>query len=116
MTTLSATGRLPAGHPIHTLTEKQLQGTITDMATLLGWRWFHVHDSRRSPAGFPDLVLVHPGQGRTLWRELKTAKGRVSPDQKVWLADLVAAGEDADVWRPADLASGRVLAELRGQG
>ncbi|MEO9246443.1 VRR-NUC domain-containing protein [Citricoccus nitrophenolicus] len=96
------------------LTEKQLQGTITDMATMLGWRWYHTHDSRRSAPGFPDLVMIHTGQGRTIWRELKTAKGRVSPAQRDWLADLVAAGEDAAVWRPADLASGRILAELRG--
>lgn len=114
MTTLSHTGRLPAGHPIHTLTERQLQGTITDMATMLGWRWYHTHDSRRSPAGFLDLYLVHAIQKRTMLREIKTTKGRLRPAQRDWLADLRAAGEDADVWRPADLASGRVLAELRG--
>lgn len=114
MRTISNTGRLPTNHPLNTLTERQLQGTITDMATMLGWRWYHVHDSRRSAPGFPDLVMVHTGQARTIWRELKTTKGRVSPAQRAWLADLEAAGEDAAVWRPSDLASGRILAELRG--
>lgn len=113
-TPLGNTGRLPAGHPVDTLTEAQLQGTITDMATLLGWRWYHTHDSRRSVPGFLDLYLVHAGQRRVMLREIKTTKGRLSPAQRDWLADLKAAGQDADVWRPADLTSGRILSELRG--
>lgn len=111
-TPLGNTGRLSQGHPVESLTERQFQGTVEDMARMLGWRIYHTHDSRRSQPGFPDLVLVHPKHG-VLWRELKTVKGRVSPAQRDWLADLMAAGEDADVWRPADLTSGRILAELR---
>lgn len=114
MTTLSPTDRLPTGHPVDTLTERQFQGTVEDMARALGWRIYHTHDSRRSAPGFPDLVMIHVRQKRTLWRELKTARGRVSPSQREWLADLLAAREDAAVWRPTDLASGRILAELRG--
>jgi hypothetical protein len=75
---------------------------------------YHTHDSRRSPSGFPDLVIVGD---RVLYRELKTAKGKVSDAQAAWLHALVLAGQDACVWRPADLLSGligRRLAKLAG--
>jgi hypothetical protein len=45
-------------------------------------------------------------------RELKTEKGRVTPDQQRWGHLLRQAGQNWDVWRPADLHSGRVQAEL----
>ena len=40
------------------LREKQVQSAILDVARLLGWRVYHTFDSRKSEAGFPDLVLV----------------------------------------------------------
>lgn len=92
--------------------EAVLQMRVEQHARTLGWLAYHTHDSRRSAAGFPDLVLVHDRQARVLYRELKTARGRVSPDQQRWLTALAAAGQDAAVWRPADLISGRVLDEL----
>lgn len=69
-------------------------------------------------AGFPDLVLVH-GQymqlaaygegkvtipGRTIWAELKSDSGKLSPEQILWL-DLLIDTEGAEVylWRPSDL-------------
>lgn len=71
-----------------TMTEAQFQSAII------------THDSRRSPAGFPDLVLVHPIKRRTIFRELKAMKGRVSAAQVQWLDALASAGQDAGVWRP----------------
>ena len=75
---------------------------------------YHNPDSRRSQAGFPDLVLISSTRRRALFRELKKQDGRVSPQQKVVLAAMTAAGLDAAVWRPSDLASGRIARELRG--
>ena len=92
--------------------EVQLQNHIIQMATALGWDYFHVHDSRRSPAGFPDLVLVHPRKRICLVRELKTERGRFRPKQEQWLQDLRVAGIDAGVWRPGDVVSQRVQREL----
>lgn len=92
--------------------EATLQTQIERLARTLGWRIYHTHDSRRSNPGFPDLVLVHARQRRVLWRELKTQKGRVRPEQRAWLDDLTAAGEDAAIWRPSDLIEGRVAQEL----
>ena len=85
-----------------TMREKQLQDAIVAAAQRLGWLVYHTHDSRRSQPGFPDLVLVHPGRGRILYRELKTMTGKVTTDQQKWLDALAAAGADVGVWRPTD--------------
>jgi len=49
--------------------------------------------------GFPDLVLAT--QGRTIFSELKSANGRVDPDQRIWL-DLLASNSlnEVYVWKP----------------
>jgi hypothetical protein len=47
-----------------------------------------------------------------LFRELKTQRGRVTAEQREWLHALLAAGQDAGVWRPEDLLSGRIQREL----
>jgi VRR-NUC domain len=96
------------------LTEKEWQAQLVELARLYGWRCYHTLRSQGSEAGFPDLVLVRPPQ--LVFAELKTDKGRLSPAQKEWLADLeqVSAGAidvAADVWRPADFD--RVHAILR---
>lgn len=97
-----------------TVPEATFQAQTIVLAKSLGWRVFHPYDSRRSEAGWPDLSLVHPRQRRVMFRELKTAKGRLTQAQKAWQADLAAAGVDVDVWRPADSISGRIERELRG--
>jgi hypothetical protein len=93
------------------LSEKQLQATVVEACKAAGLLCYHTFDSRRSASGFPDLVIV--GRGGVLFRELKTAKGRVSVEQQAWLDALVAAGADAAVWRPADLATGAISSRLR---
>jgi hypothetical protein len=94
------------------VTEAQLQDAIRDLARIRGWMFFHPYDSRRSTPGFPDVVLVHPRTGQLLVAELKSAAGRLTADQAAWLAALAAAGVDARVWRPEDLASGVIARAL----
>lgn len=94
--------------------EVELQNHVILLASALGWMHYHTHDSRRSPAGFPDLVLVHPSKGWALFRELKAERGRFRPGQVEWLEALGRAGLDAGTWRPRDVISGRVERELRG--
>ncbi|WBL18492.1 VRR-NUC domain-containing protein [Citricoccus sp. NR2] len=94
------------------MTERQLQGSVQQLATLHGWRWYHVTDSRRTVPGFPDLVMVHPTQQRVIWAELKRASGRLTADQKAWIADLEAAGQEVHVWRPTHLQDGTINALL----
>jgi len=91
------------------MTEAQLLSRIREMCSWLGLLIYHTHDSRRSERGFPDLVICGSS---VIYRELKSATGRVTGAQQEWLDRLTAAGADAAVWRPADLASGVVLARL----
>ena len=92
------------------LSERAWQQQVTDLAALCGWRWYHTQNSRRSPAGFPDLTLVRGG--RLVFAELKTERGRVTTAQQAWLDALGhCQGVLVFVWRPADFAE--VLAVLR---
>lgn len=94
------------------MTEKTLQAAILGAARRLGWLAYHTHDSRRSQPGYPDLHLVHPDTGRSLFRELKTQKGRLTPDQQAWLTALTHAGHDAAIWRPIDWFDGTIDVQL----
>jgi hypothetical protein len=83
------------------LTEAQWQERVVDLATWRGWRCFHVYDSRRSTAGWPDLVMLR-GDRMLAW-ELKRDTGRATRQQLEWLAALsLIPGVDARVVRPSD--------------
>lgn len=86
------------------MTEKDLQRAVVQLAEVYGYRRsYHTYDSRRSAKGFPDLVLV--GRGRVIFAELKSERGKVSPEQQGWLEDLGEIGGNvhAYLWRPSDL-------------
>ena len=88
--------------------ENGLRRILKDLPSVRG---FHAYDSRRSAGeGFPDWCLVGPGG--VLYRELKTMRGRITRAQDEWLFALTDAGQNADVWRPDALLSGRVAREL----
>lgn len=95
-----------------TMSESTLQTRVEQLARELGWLFYHTHDSRRSQAGFPDVVFLHPTSGRLVVRELKTMKGTASADQKKWLAAFEVAGVDAGIWRPIDLLDETILNTL----
>lgn len=90
------------------MSEKQLQAVIIASAQRYGWLIYHTYDSRRSAPGYPDLHLVHTAAGLSVFRELKTETGRLSPQQTTWLGALQQVGVDADVWRPRDWFTGRI--------
>lgn len=128
------------------MTEAQLLDAVLGtprkpgLALALGWRGYHTHRSQHSPAGFPDLALVK--DGRLVFAELKTERGKTTDDQDAWLEDLgmVAASavnvdsltddSHADrviadpvvevyLWRPTDLLDGtigRILGHPGGIG
>lgn len=81
------------------MNEADLQKRITDLCDWLGLVWHHETDSRRSKAGFPDLVIV--GRG-VVFAELKSASGRLSLEQQGWLSSLRRAGAEVHMWRPED--------------
>jgi len=96
------------------MSEALLQAQVIQLARHLGYRYMHIHDSRKSSgAGFPDLVLAHKRTGRVIFVELKAEKGRLSPSQEEWLA-VLGKRHETHLWRPEDWESGeipRVLSE-----
>ena len=81
-------------------TEAGFQQAIVELAELHGWYVYHTHDSRRSQAGWPDLVLLR--SPRIIIAEVKTAKGRLTFAQRAVLQMLDDCGIETHVWRPAD--------------
>lgn len=97
------------------MSEAELQRTVTEMLTALGYLWYHTHDSRRSPAGFLDLVAVR--RRRLLFIELKREGKNPTAEQQEWLDALIRVEDVADfqmdtigvhVWRPSDLINGTI--------
>src|SRR4051812_16813707 len=92
--------RQAAPAPLPEEGEKDFQARVVALAKRNGWLAYHTLNSRKSQAGFPDLV---PCRGRrALFAELKTETGRTAAGQDRWLEALRDAGPDARVWRPAD--------------
>ena len=54
------------------MTEKQWQALVQETAQLAGWMAYHTYDSRRSAAGFPDLVLARE---RVIFRRVEGGAG-----------------------------------------
>lgn len=92
------------------MTEAELLRAVRDLAQGLGWITYHTLRSKGSEGGFPDLVLVRGD--RVVYRELKSATGKLTAEQEVWLDALAAAGADAGVWRPVDLEAGHIQRDL----
>lgn len=83
------------------ISERDFMAQVREYAELNGWLVYHTHDSRRSDAGFPDLVIVRDYD--LYFVELKTNKGRVKPAQEMWLSALRRAFYCSErVWRPQD--------------
>lgn len=105
--------------------ERALQEQVRQLMQLHRWRHYHTHLAKHSPAGFPDECAIRGN--RLLFAELKREKGKTSPSQDEWLADLRAwaamltahlTGPGAPVlevylWRPSDLLSGRIAEVLK---
>jgi hypothetical protein len=78
--------------------EARFQVQVIGLARRLNYRAYHTHDSRRSEAGFPDLVLVRPP--RVIFIELKSGRRRLTLEQLAWMAELETCTEvDAFVLR-----------------
>lgn len=83
-------------------TEASFMRSVCELAALSGWRVYHGYLSIRSAPGWPDLVLVKPGQP-VIYVELKLAGKRPTPAQAAWLEALqTATGTEVHCWRPAD--------------
>jgi len=82
------------------ITEKAFMGQVIQLARLMGWLVYHTHDSRRSVAGFPDLLLIR--RGEMLVAELKVGKNEASEEQLRWLNAFRGANVREFLWYPSD--------------
>jgi hypothetical protein len=97
------------------ISEDELQTNVTRLCKMLGLRYYHTHDSRRSPEGFPDLTIVKGDA--LLFRELKNETRKPTPAQLQWLAGLSDVRRvSAGLWRPRDWLSGEIERALRSAG
>jgi hypothetical protein len=96
------------------VSEKAFMAAVVRLAREHGWLCYHVHDSRRSLPGYPDLTLVHPTRHVGIWAELKVEGGVVTLQQAHWIAALGQVRETAAfVWTPEDWP--RIEERLKGE-
>lgn len=132
--------------------EEVLLARVLELAAWHGWRAAHFRPAQTRGGrwltavqaqgkGYPDLTLAHGPAGRLVFAELKTERGRATPDQRLWLDQLgavaaaalrdevdaidgyVAAGMSGPIpptdrvravtWRPRDYLAGTVEEVLR---
>ncbi len=72
------------------ITEADIRRQVRDYLRIKGWFCFHILQGLGAYRGISDLIAVK--DGRVLFVELKTARGRQSEYQKEFQADLEAAG------------------------
>jgi hypothetical protein len=93
------------------VTGEDLEEPVRELCKKLRLIHYHVPNSVRMERGMPDDIIV--GRGGILWRERKGPSEPLSSDQKLIGYRLRALGQDYGVWRPEDLASGRIERELQ---
>jgi hypothetical protein len=72
---------------------------VVDLAKMLGWKVAWTWNSMHSPKGWPDLFMI---RGKDcIAAELKV-KGKLTNEQRDWLAALSGAGVPAFCWKPDD--------------
>jgi Holliday junction resolvase len=82
------------------VTETDIRRQIQDYLRIRGWFVFYILQGLGAYKGIPDLIAVK--NGRVLFIELKTPRGRQSDYQKQFQADLEAAGGEYILCRGAD--------------
>ena len=82
------------------LRESEIRRQIQDYLRLRGWFCFYILQGLGSYRGAPDLIAVK--NGRVIFIELKTSRGRQSEHQKKFQADLEAHGGEYILCRGAE--------------
>lgn len=81
--------------------EAAWQKQIVAVATRLSWWHHHPKLSQYSSRGVPDLFLLHEGQRRAMWAELKDDHKHLSEFQVEVIERMRACGLEVHVWRPS---------------
>ena len=83
------------------MSEKEFMQQVIELATLYRWMVYHTFDSRRSCAGFPDLLLLK--NAALIVAELKVGDNKPTSEQRTWLdCWRLIPGALVCVWRPTD--------------
>ena len=92
------------------LTERDFSTAVEDLLSTFGWRWTHFRPARTEHSwvtalsghkGFLDYIAVR--LSRLLIFELKSERGKLTPDQTEWLDALEATGKvEVYIWKPGD--------------
>lgn len=117
-------GQYSPGVPASEYSEAAWQRQVIELLAIYGWDWwYHTHDSRMSPPGWPDIVAIRRRDRRILFAELKKQGGPATPEQlgvlellldvsmggyapTAWHSftpPLGTARVDAYLWRPNDI-------------
>jgi len=94
------------------ISESAFTAQVIRMAQVFKWRVAHFRPGMTKRGrwvtamsgniGFFDLVLI--GKSRTIFAELKSAKGKLTEDQKEWIARArECPGVETYVWYPKDI-------------
>lgn len=94
------------------MNEAELLRTVIQLCRRHDVELHHGYQPERDRPGFPDCAML--GTRAAAFRELKSQTGRLLPAQLQTAERMTACGLDFDVWRPADLESGRIELEIAG--
>lgn len=95
------------------MSERDLQEQVRQIALANGWCFFHPWRSDHSTAGYPDCHCLRGD--RQVVIELKREGKDPMPAQRNWLEAFGDAGAEVYVLRPSDLLDGTIEAILRGE-
>jgi len=88
---------------------------VIKLLQLNGWRVLHIRPARRKSTedgerwetpvqcdgkGFCDILALR--DDRELIAELKSEKGKKTPEQEEWIQAFLRAGREVYLWRPRD--------------
>ncbi len=103
------------------MSEQELEDNLVDMLDTFGFFYHHDRPARtvdghwknhfRGQNGFPDWLIIG---NRTIFVELKTEKGQLRPEQRIWFEHLAYAGAEVYLWRPRDWLDGTIGEILLG--
>jgi len=95
------------------LTEAEFQRQVIELAKALGWKVAHFRPGmtragrwgtqvQADGAGWPDLFLCRPRDGKILALELKVPPNKTTPAQREWIEALRRCGIEAAVVTPEE--------------
>lgn len=97
------------------VTERDLREQVRDLCKIYHWRFLFTWTSIHSPKGMLDLLLINKEQERVIFAELKSERGKMTPEQQETFDELDACGQEVYLWRPADIENiARLLKQETG--